>query len=72
MPVGARRHTWGRTPCTVNDCRCETVADLYVYKRKQAPDGSYPPNTHKTMAHVFLCNKHYEEMMVFLDTLEEK
>ena len=61
---------WRSHLCSVHHCHGETVADLVLSERQQRSDGSRVPIAGRRKNHLYLCEKHYEEMKEFLDLYE--
>ena len=52
--------------CSYPECDKRPVADLVVKKRRLTPDGRYITSGSSTVAHVYLCDEHYPDMMDFV------
>lgn len=56
--------------CSMPGCHDEVSSDLVLSHRYQAADGKWVPSSRITVKHIYLCEKHYEQMLDFMSTYE--
>lgn len=53
-------------------CKDDVMGDLVLTERNLGQGGKRIPGSKKTVKHVYLCQRHFDDMLDFLETLEKK